>query len=265
MIRGLCLHYLNSDLEKKLLESGAEWIRSDIGTSAWDEIYRFAKSNGIKLIGILDYNIVGDNFTLDDWKTAVENAVKKYDCEAYEIWNEPFADYSKKGYQDGSWQHYVKLVNTASGIIRMIRPTSKIIGGGGIYDGEEKWAENVIPYISSAVDLISLHIYWNIPSWLSWLYKYFYGWYVKNEIEKFSRIINKQLIVTESGLPFTQCEWMSAVDSIRETVIWYEFQDGDGQFGILDKNGGKKDSFKCFADIMSKNKVATDNWMRRVR
>jgi hypothetical protein len=29
-------------------------------------------------------------------------------------------------------------------------------------------------------------------------------------------------------------------------ITWYEFQDNDGQWGIVDKNGNKKDSFECF-------------------
>jgi len=246
MIKGLCIHYIDSSLENLFLESGAKWLRSDIGTSAWDNLYNFAKKNNIALLGILDYNIVGNNFTLGDWKTAVEDAVKKYDCEAYEIWNEPFANYSKKGYQDGSPSHYFNLTKTAFEIIKNLRPRSIVVGGGGIYAGEENWAREIQKLgIENYVDAISLHIYWSVPQYLAWFLQFFYSWYINDQISTYKKIFEVPLWVTETGMQFTQCDWM---DSLPKDMLitWYEFQDNDGQWGIVDKNGKKKHSFECF-------------------
>ena len=244
--KGLCIHYINQDLEKIFLETGAGWLRSDIGTSKWDNIYQFAKQNNIKLLGILDYNIVNDNFTLDDWKDAVKNAVNKYDCEAYEIWNEPFANYSKKGYQDGSPFHYFDLTKTAYEIIRELKPNSLIIGGGGIYAGEENWARKIQKLgIEKYVNAISLHIYWNIPQSLAYILKFFYSCYINNQIKIYKKIFKVPLWITETGMQFTQCNWLN---SLPKDIImfWYEFQDNDGLYGIIDKNKNKKNSFECF-------------------
>jgi len=246
MIKGLCIHYMDSNLESLFLESGAKWLRSDIGTSAWDNLYNFAKKNNIALFGILDYNIVGNNFTLSDWEAAVEDAVKKYDCEAYEIWNEPFANYSKKGYQDGSPSHYFDLTKSSYEIIKNLRPRSIVVGGGGIYAGEEDWAKEIQKLgIEKYVDAISLHIYWNIPHSLAGFLQFFYPCYINIQIRAYKKIFKVPLWISETGMQFTQCFWMNSLPKDM-LITWYEFQDNDGQWGIVDKNGKKKDSFECF-------------------
>ena len=250
--KGLCIHYINQDLGKIFLETGANWIRSDIGTLAWasldqnTNIYNFAKQNNIKLLGILDYNIVNDNFTLDDWKDAVKNAVNKYDCEAYEIWNEPFSKYAMKGYENGTSFHYFDMVKSAYEIIKEIRPNSLVIGGGGLFNSQIDLALELKKLgIEKYMDAISLHIYWNIPQWLSYILKNYYAWYINSIITKYQDIFKIPIWITETGMQFTQCEWMNALPKNIMT-FWYEFQDNDGNWGIIDKYGNKKYSFECF-------------------
>ena len=254
--KGLCIHYINQDLGKTFLETGANWIRSDIGTLAWasldqnTSIYNFAKQNNIKLLGILDYNIVNDNFTLDDWKDAVKNAVQKFNCEGYEIWNEPFSKYAMKGYQNGTSFHYFDMVKSAYQIIKKIRPKSIVIGGGGLFSSQIDIAMELKKLgIEKYVDAISLHIYLNIPKFLAeWLLcsqKYYYGWYIYSVITKYKDVFQVPLWITEIGMQYTQCSLMEAIPK-DIMAFWYEFQDNDGQYGIVDKNGNKKDSFECF-------------------
>lgn len=129
---GISVHNLNYTSVVLLKNLGVTWVRSDVGSYGWNNVYSFAKSNGFSILGILDYSSVPQNFTLQQWNQSVYHYAIEYSgVTAWEIWNEPDLQYSYDGYQNGSPYHYFNMLTSAYNIIKQVNPSAIIVALGG--------------------------------------------------------------------------------------------------------------------------------------
>jgi hypothetical protein len=162
---GFSIHGL-SDYQANLINnSGATWVRSDVGSATWTQIYNTAVNYHFKILGILDYDSVPHNFTLQQWNQTVTEDVTTYSSvTAWEIWNEPDLSYSWDGYLTSNPATYFNMVKAAYEIVHRYKPNELIIGFGGynppITEYELNWGNTLISMgISHYTNALSLHLY----------------------------------------------------------------------------------------------------------
>ncbi len=107
------------------------------------------------------------NWTLNDWKSAVQNTVSAYPfVTTWEIWNEPSYPRFQSGYQDGNYTHYAKMIEVAAPIIHQANPNAIVVcfGGAPIGAGPEvQWYLDVWKTLGANAtkdcNAISIHAY----------------------------------------------------------------------------------------------------------
>jgi len=249
--RGFCIHwpdveqYANPTYQKKFVDSGARWTRSDVQristTEKFQDMYRTYHSLGIKNLGIIDYCTVPQairvNFTLDDWRNVVKTVMNKYNglIDAVEVWNEPDWPEYQCGYMDGSTEHYFDMLVVAYEEIKAVNPKVPVVAGAISDIREGGKGEELLKGIfklgaSNYCDIISFH---------------YYPWYTEQTpaqvLERIYRITGKPIWITEFSAKYaeqdatnyteqTQADWLSKfLTSVNEAslkpqvIIWYMF------------------------------------------
>lgn len=170
------------------VQSGAEWVRSDISpnSSPYDYSYfipnlQRAKSRGLKLLLIIWYpteflTCTSDSECLNYYQqyvAAIANQFNGY-VDAYEIWNEPAFTFH-------GWYHndkpdlsdlpekYVQMLKIAYSTIKSINSSVTVVGIGGTiitYGYDEYWFCNATVNLGgkSYMDAFALHPY-DKPYW----------------------------------------------------------------------------------------------------
>ncbi len=213
---------------------GCEWVRVEIlsPTVQWlidrmNSVITNAHANGMKILGILDRYIVNESptFTLNDWETALINTKNVFpDIDAWEAWNEPNIPQFQLGYQDGSAQHIVDMLQK---IYEVMNPTGKpiVFSAMSPQPGSDQLVQDCWNLgAASYCDIASYHIY---------LAEEEYGNYLQNIINTTSP---KPLWITEAGVSSLtfglegQAEYLKDLDQFLkdysvQKIFWYTFQD----------------------------------------
>ena len=160
---GISVHNLNLTDVKLVKNLGVTWVRSDVGSYNWNNVYVYAELNNLDILGILDYASVPHNFTLQQWNQSVRQYAIQYpNVNAWEIWNEPIATYSYDGYQNGSPINYFNMVKSAYELIKSVNSKAEIVALGGFYPtyNDISWINDLISLgIGKYSNAISLHLY----------------------------------------------------------------------------------------------------------
>ena len=107
------------------------------------------------------------NWTLNDWKAGVQNAVNAYPyITTWEIWNEPDGARFQSGYENGNALNYSQMIIVAANIIHNANPSATVVcfGGAAITSStEQAWYQQVWNDMgnlaSKSCDAISIHAY----------------------------------------------------------------------------------------------------------
>lgn len=173
---GFSVHGFNH-LKGVVVENAcSDWIRTDI---LWNGSYALGsyscdclgyKECNQKLLGILDYHTMNwsDTFTLDDWRTRVNETVRHYNNSIYawEIWNEPNVYDYQYGYLENC-STYVDMLKEAYSIIKGINQSYIVVGSAlsDTYDweGTDDWEDWLIELTElgahNYMDVWSIHLY----------------------------------------------------------------------------------------------------------
>lgn len=196
---GISLHSLNGTAVNEIQTLGVKWVRSDVGSPQWNNIYNCAIKNNLKILGILDYYSVPSGFTLEQWNLSVKSYVLQYNqVNAWEIWNEPDLSYSWDGYLTSNPLTYFNMTIAAHNIIHKYSPNSLIIGFGGynppITAYQLNWASELISLgIANYTNALSLHLYQTLSSVSATYLEY------KGFIYSIKEKTNEKLWVSETG------------------------------------------------------------------
>jgi hypothetical protein len=153
---------------------GVKWIRlavtdpRDVTWSGpWFRLFvEEAHARGIKVLGIIDRYIVGENssFELSDWQSSLDLVIKTYgnSVDAWEIWNEPNIPLFYLGYMDGTPEHYFNMLKMSYLTIKASNPEALVVFGGPSLGGT-----NCTEFVSRCwelgadkyCDIFALHIY----------------------------------------------------------------------------------------------------------
>lgn len=183
---GLNVHYAlgstaaeDSTLEARLRRSKTKWMREHFShevlmgedQAAWfaryDKAMEFAVENNIRVVGMLAYGPIGDDYsrpTKAEWEEFVDLTVNRYKhvVDVWEVWNEP----DSPDYLDpSSTNNYLKLLKQASPIIRRNDPDA-IILGGVLSSPNAEWAEEIFDQAGSEFDQLAVHVY-QCENWLN--------------------------------------------------------------------------------------------------
>ncbi len=271
---GFCLHTLTREDAKRVVESGAQWIRIDASNDLGPSI-AVAKSHNLKVLAILGSWMFNrsSKFSIEEWQSNVTNYVSKHakQVDAWEIWNEPSnvsyplldlpisgPEYAKNLKQIA--QFYFSMVKIASPIIKQYNPQAKILllGGLNLFSGgdrhlaldKELASQLAAINVQQYGDAISIHAY----PWMNRATQVVWDNY-RQSLQFYQNLLNSNLEiwVTETGQPVNadgeagQATYLkSALDffSGKAThLFWYSLYDNsweDKQFGLFDNNGRQR-------------------------
>lgn len=261
---------VNASAMKFASNSGVKYFRYDIRMTP-QQIQNISNlsSNGIQVLGILDYDTLGAapfssgcmgncNWSLNDWNATVYNAITSYpEVHVWEIWNEPLNQQFESGLlKNGSAYNYYLMVKSAYTVIKQHNQSNDTVlcfGGGFLADPTEyNWYSEVWAYgLSQYCNGISLHAYTNFN----------YHFYLLNQTpfgsnEDVAQILNQSLgeyenltsepiWITEVGIPsnigqpqtdfLNQTMGLFLTKSYVKGVFWYNLvgTSGGNDFGLL--------------------------------
>jgi len=216
---------MNNSVAMKIYDDGVRWLRFDIRlNSSYESYIKNLQHMGFKILGILDYQTLGVgiergactkdcNWTLEDWKNAVEEALETYpNITAWEIWNEPEISEFQSGMLDnGSPYGYFLIDREAYKEIKAKNQNDIVIClggdnlfGGTVQESEEGylWAAAAWSYgLGNYCDAISLHAY-SMPLLLnSTLYNSTVGQQFAYWLGMYENLTKKNIWITETGMP----------------------------------------------------------------
>ena len=269
--RGFCVHALQPQDAKRIVECGAQWVRIDASADLGSAI-AVAKSHNLKILAILGSWMFNrsSKFTLKEWRSNVTKYVSGFagQVDAWEIWNEPSnvsyplldlaltgSDYAKN--MKRIVQFYFSMVEIATPIIRRYSSSAKILlfGGLNLFSGgdrhlalDKEFASQLAAInIQQYGDAISIHVY----PWMSQATQVVWDNYERS-LQFYRSLLNSglEVWVTETGQAVNdggetgQAQYLKkALDFFRGRVtslFWYSLYDNsweDKQFGLFDNVG----------------------------
>ena len=260
---GVSIHNLNQTDVNLIKNLGTNWVRSDVGGSNWQNVYALAKVYNFKILGILDYSSVPYGFTWAQWNESVYQWVDEYTgVNAWEIWNEPFANYSFDGYQNGSPYHYFNMTKSAYMIIKSINPKAEVIALGGYFPSESyysvAWFNTVFSLgISEYSNAISLHLYPTLTNNTELELQYY-----NIIISTIKSRTSESIWVTETGSPASiQKEYINIFysnmikDGIKH-IFWYDLYHEGGSYNtaLVNGNGSLNPGYYALQNFINNNR-----------
>jgi hypothetical protein len=261
---------LTQDRAALVKRAALEWIRMDVAfNSKFETTYSLANSNGISLIGILDYDTLDwkTSFSVSDWSEAVAKAQSQYpSIHVWEIWNEPTLTQFQLGYMDGTPEHYLDMLEAAHQVLKSNDPQCTVLGLGGaqLGTGDYNFAQALFSLGGGAfMDAISVHAYpYDINQGQTWDY---YKQLWAQELSQYKQL-GKPIWVTETGLRSTQnsesdqaAYLLNAYRFFEEQAvsafIWfmlydYETSSGTVSWGLLRADSTTKPSYDAYKSCL---------------
>jgi hypothetical protein len=237
------------------------WLRAGVGRPEWEAQY----NSGLHLVGNLGKALMqpNRNFTVDDWKAKVTQAVARYPrVAAWEIWNEPYLPGEFLGHMDGTGPHYFDLLSSASAIIKASNPNALVIAFGGFSLAKQPECLEMARRVHDLggarfYDAMSIHVYpgGNTDPVIERMRQ---GLLAYGQL---SAATGKPIWVTETaassrGWP-DQGRFMKAAFPIfhqigTQAVFWFTLRDvpdptiDNPTWGLMDANGNPKPGFEAY-------------------
>lgn len=201
---------------------------------------------------------------IQTWKNYVDTSyvpvIKTFlaqhaDTNAIEVWNE-----EDLGGSSVPTQAYAYMLKSAAKAIKAINPNIKVVMGG-LASGNPQYIKNVKSADRNAfnqVDGVGFHPYGKSPG----------GWCAKNcsggvlpfgdlatAINQYKQAGGLPVWITEIGANTTdtawQAEYLQRIFKVFQqtgvpVAIWYAFNDGSGDWGLVDRSGNIKSSGRAF-------------------
>lgn len=271
---GVSLHSLSQAQANLLKAAGIHYVRIDVSltSAAFQNVYSLAASNGLSVIGILDFYLVNSNqsFTLNDWRIAVTNAVNAYPAiSVWEVWNEPTQAKYQFGYMDGSPQHYYDILKVSYQAVKAKNPNAVVLALGGAQFtphldypfAQQVWGLGAANYS----DAISIHPYpYQLNIGRTWSY-YENDW--TTELARY-RSFNRPIWITETGLQSTQNNETDQASYLQESYnffkqqnvseyTWYDLIDSGDSWGLLRANSTIKPAYTTYLNLLHAEPIST--------
>ena len=272
-----------AELRQEVERAGAAWLRTDVTADLYKALVGTAEGcsgepcasnglSGLNVLGVIDHvtlrgaaelpcgfapgAISETRFTLEQWSTLVACVATLFKgrVRAYEIWNEPTVCASERlcfkgGFQDGSAEHYARMLTAAARAIRAVDPQALVIALGGVaanvggangrtaLEDDFRFSARVAKLAGPTVaDAISVHAYsWDRCDRRTWRS-------YRSAIARYREVWELPVWVTETGQragrPCSQTRYLKgARDAFAKAavdrVFWFSLRDTpDGRFGI---------------------------------
>ncbi len=239
---GITVHNLDSTLINDVKDLGMTYVRSDVGSPQWQNIYNTAISNHVKILGIIDYFQFSSHIiTLSEWNATVLSDVQSYPgVTAWEIWNEP--DLNGNGFPVINATFYFEMLKSAYTIIHKYENNPTIIGLGGYNTPfstfQLTWLIQLVSLgFQKYCNAVSVHLYTPVNISATYLTQY------KETINLIQNEVSLPLWITETGIGAPQqptyipLVYELLIKSGITHIFWYDLY-GESFFWYYNANFG---------------------------